>query len=128
MKKTEGWCRNMKWKIKIDPGTLLREGLRFVSAVAGAAAVFGTQLKQELKKAGKKKKGEFTMKKSTVVALLVFLSAVAGALAAGYCYLLKREKELDEYEQMLFSEEYEEDDLPAAEDAEAPKAEEDEEV
>ena len=128
MKKTEGWCRKMKWKIKIDPGTLLREGLRFVSAVAGAAAVFGTQLKQELKKAGKKKKGEFTMKKSTVVALLVFLSAVAGALAAGYCYLLKREKELDEYEQMLFSEEYGEDDLPAAEDAEAPKAEEDEKV
>ena len=128
MKKTEGWCRKMKWKIKIDPGTLLREGLRFVSAVAGAAAVFGTQLKQELKKAGKKKKGEFTMKKSTVVALLVFLSAVAGALAAGYCYLLKREKELDEYEQMLFSEEYEEDDPPAAEDAEAPKAEEDEKV
>ena len=65
------------------------------------------------------------MKKSTLVALLVFLSAVAGALAAGYCYLLKREKELDEYEQMLFSEYYEEDDdaAPAMDDAEQPDEE-----
>ena len=115
----------MKWQIKIDPVDLLRGALRFVSAAVGAAAVFGTQLKRELKKAGKKKKGEFTMKKSTIVALLVFLSAVAGALAAGYCYLLKREKELDEYEQMLFSEDYEEDDdaAPAMDDAEQPDEE-----
>lgn len=55
----------------------------------------------------------------------MFLSAVAGALAAGYCYLLKREKELDEYEQMLFSEDYEEDDdaAPAMDDAEQPDEE-----
>ena len=46
------------------------------------------------------------MKKSTLVALLVFLSAIAGALAAAYFYLARREKELDEYEQMLFSEDY----------------------
>ena len=118
----------MKYRVRIEPGKLLQEGLRTVGAAAGAAAVFGTQLKNELKKAGTKKKGEFTMKKSTVVALLVFLSAVAGALVAGYCYLLKREKELDEYEQMLFSEEYEEDDLPAADEAEEPKADEDEEA
>ena len=50
------------------------------------------------------------MKKSTLVALLVFLSAVAGALAAAYFYLVKREKELDEYEQMLFSEDYDDED------------------
>lgn len=117
----------MKYQIRIEPEKLLRKGLQTAAAAVGAVAVFGTQLKNDLKKAGKKKKGEFTMKKSTVVALLVFLSAVAGALAAGYCYLLKREKELDEYEQMLFSEEYDEDDLPAADDAEAPKAEEDDE-
>ena len=49
-------------------------------------------------------------KKSTLVALLVFLSAVAGALAAAYFYLVKREKELDEYEQMLFSEDYDDED------------------
>ena len=116
----------MKYQLRIEPGKLLREGLKMATAAVGAVAVFGAQLKSELKKKGTKKKGEFTMKKSTV-ALLVFLSAVAGALAAGYCYLLKREKELDEYEQMLFSEEYDEDDLPAADDAEAPKAEEDDE-
>ena len=94
----------MKYQLRIEPGKLLREGLKMATAAVGAVAVFGAQLKSELKKKGTKKKGEFTMKKSTVVALLVFLSAVAGALAAGYCYLLKREKELDEYEQMLFSE------------------------
>ena len=127
MKKTEGTVPGMKYQLRIEPGKLLREGLKMATAAVGAVAVFGAQLKSELKKKGTKKKGEFTMKKSTVVALLVFLSAVAGALAAGYCYLLKREKELDEYEQMLFSEEYDEDDLPAADDAEAPKAEEDDE-
>ena len=45
----------------------------------------------------------------------------AGALGAAYLYLMKREKELDEYEQMLFSEEYEDD------SSEAPEEESDEE-
>lgn len=54
------------------------------------------------------------MKKSTFVSLIVFLSAVAGALAAAYVYLMKRERELDEYEQMLFSEDYEDDSCDCA--------------
>ena len=61
------------------------------------------------------------MKKSTLVALLVFLSAVAGALAAAYFYLVKREKELDEYEQMLFSEDYDEDGCAGCEAGAAPE-------
>ncbi|MDD3429698.1 MAG: hypothetical protein PHG02_06815 [Oscillospiraceae bacterium] len=54
-------------------------------------------------------KGEVTMKKSTFVALLVFLAAVAGALGAAYMYLKQREEELDEYERLLFSEDFSED-------------------
>ncbi|NLW78069.1 MAG: phosphatase [Ruminococcaceae bacterium] len=49
------------------------------------------------------------MKKSTVVALLVALAAVAGILAALYFYVLRRERELDEYEQLLFSEDFDDD-------------------
>ena len=46
------------------------------------------------------------MKKSTCAAILVFFAAVAGALAAVYFYLRRRESELDEYEQLLFSEDF----------------------
>ena len=118
----------MKTQFSLDPYILLTEVTRLATAVVSTASALIRLVRGQRAKALDKMKGEITMKKSTLVALLVFLSAVAGALAAGYCYLLKREKELDEYEQMLFSEEYEEDDLPAAEDAEAPKAEEDEKV
>ena len=43
------------------------------------------------------------MKKSCLVAVITVLAAVAGALAAVAVYLHRREKELDEYEQLLFS-------------------------
>ena len=52
------------------------------------------------------KKEEITMKKSTLVAVVAFLSAIAGALAALFLYLRRREKELYEYEALLFSEEF----------------------
>ncbi len=52
------------------------------------------------------REGEIIMKKSTVVALFVALAAVVGVLAALYLYVLRREKELDEYEQLLFGEDY----------------------
>ena len=42
------------------------------------------------------------MKKSCLVAVITVLAAVAGALAA--VYLHRREKELDEYERLLFGE------------------------
>lgn len=50
------------------------------------------------------------MKKSTFGAVLAFLFAAAGALTAAALYLYRREKELDEYERLLFSDEYDEDD------------------
>ena len=114
----------MKTQFSLDPSILLTEVTRLATAVVSTASALIRLVRGQRAKALDKMKGEITMKKSTLVALLVFLSAVAGALAAGYCYLLKREKELDEYEQMLFSEDYEEDDdAPAMDDAEQPDEE-----
>ena len=59
------------------------------------------------------------MKKSCLVAVIAVLAAVAGALAAVALYLNRREKELDEYERLLFGEddaETEEPEEAAAED------------
>ncbi|OUP05180.1 hypothetical protein B5F36_02500 [Anaerofilum sp. An201] len=64
------------------------------------------------------------MKKSTFAAILVFLAAVAGALAAAYMYIQRREKELDEYEQLLFSEEFNQEVPEDEEEVPAPAAEE----
>lgn len=50
------------------------------------------------------------MKKSTFGAALAFLAAVAGVLTAVALYLYRREKELDEYEKLLFSDEYDDED------------------
>ena len=63
------------------------------------------------------------MKKSTFGAALAFLAAVAGVLTAVALYLYRREKELDEYEQLLFSDEYDDDDdMEPMEDDEEPAA------
>lgn len=59
------------------------------------------------------------MKKSTFAAMLAFLACAVGALTAFAIYLWKRERELAEYEQLLFeagSEEEEDDTLPGAEE------------
>ena len=48
------------------------------------------------------------MKKTTFGAVLAFL--FAAALTAAALYLYHREKELDEYERLLFSDDYEDDD------------------
>ena len=59
------------------------------------------------------------MKKSCLVAVIAVLAAVAGARAAVALYLNRREKELDEYERLLFGEddaETEEPEEAAAED------------
>ena len=50
------------------------------------------------------------MKKSTFGAVLAFLFVAAGALTAAALYLYRREKELDEYERLLFNEDEYEDD------------------
>ncbi len=67
------------------------------------------------------------MKNTTFAAILMFLAAAVGALVAGALYLRRREKELDEYEQLLFSEDFS-DDEESGDDASEPEAEEDEMV
>lgn len=62
------------------------------------------------------------MKQSTFVALVLMLAAAVGALTAAWLYVRRREKELDEYEQLLFSEDLDEEEAPAVEAA-APAAE-----
>ena len=57
------------------------------------------------------------MKKSTFGAVLAFLFAAAGALTAAALYLYHREKELDEYERLLFSDDY--DDFDDEDDTDA---------
>lgn len=104
-----------------------------MAGAAGAALLAGnlgraarsraTQLGDEAIKKYQKKKGVVEMKKSTLITLFVVLAAVAGALGALYMYVLRRERELDEYEQLLFSEDFGDeydDDLDMAEAAEAP--------
>ncbi len=71
------------------------------------------------------------MKKTKYVIIIAALAAIAGALAAVAIYLKRREKNLDEYEQLLFSEEFDDefdavemDELAATEPvAEAPAEE-----
>ena len=67
----------------------------------------------------RKKECTEPMKKSCLIAVIAALAAVAGALAAVAVYLHRREKELDEYERLLFSE-----DDAATVEPEAPAAEE----
>ena len=62
------------------------------------------------------------MKHSTFVAVLLFLAGAVGALTAAWLYIRRREKELDEYEQLLFSEDFDDEEAPA-EEAAAPAAE-----
>lgn len=94
--------------------------------IAGAtgAALFLSNLGNSVRSTAvgptKKSREVLEMRKSTVIALLVALAAVAGVLGALYFYVLRREKELDEYEQLLFSEDFNDDELE-------PEADEDEE-
>ena len=67
----------------------------------------------------RKKECTEPMKKSCLIAVIAALAAVAGALAAVAVYLHRREKELDEYERLLFVE-----DDAATVEPEAPAAEE----
>ncbi len=64
------------------------------------------------------------MKKTTFGAVLAFLFAAAGALTAAALYLYHREKELDEYERLLFSDDYDDEDSTTYENIPSAPAEE----
>lgn len=66
-------------------------------------------------------KEDIVMKKSTFAAILAFLAMAVGALTAYALYLRKREKELNEYEELLFDGGWDDE-----EDEEAPAAKEEE--
>ena len=64
-----------------------------------------TSHRHDLKKRrGRKKESAQPMKKSCLIGVIAVLAAVAGALVAVAVYLRRREKELDEYERLLFGE------------------------
>ncbi len=62
------------------------------------------------------------MKKSTFAAILCSSPPLPGALTAAYMYLRRREAELDEYEQLLFSEDFSHEEPAAEETAAADEA------
>lgn len=66
------------------------------------------------------------MKKSTFGVALAFIAAAAGVLTAVALYLRRREKELDEYERLLYSdndfEDEDEDTIYEPIETEEPKA------
>ena len=71
----------------------------------------------------RKKECTEPMKKSCLIAVITALAAVAGELAAEAVYQHRREKELDEYERLLFGEDDAETVAPeAAEEAPAEDA------
>jgi flagellar basal body-associated protein FliL len=94
---------------------------RTASVRTGNGPIFHTKEAQK-----RKKESAGTMKKSYLVAVIAVLAAVAGALAAVAVYLYRREKELDEYEDLLFGEdedEAEDEDDASADGKEAEEAE-----
>lgn len=98
-------------------GLLRRRIVKKAARLAPAAAVAGRLwrrgrvLRRSVHTAfhPKERKDVVTMKKSTFAAIIALLAAIAGALGAAFFYLRRREEELDEYEQLLFSEDYSEE-------------------
>jgi hypothetical protein len=95
--------------------------LKRLSELVFCVTLWKNQVKQRF---NQKKESAEPMRKSYLVAIIAALAAVAGALAAVAVYLYRREKELDEYEDLLFGddEEADEEEKPAEEKAE-PEAE-----
>lgn len=96
--------------------TLLKLSLKMLGGLASVLGLMHklARTKREIKKKLCRKKESTKMKKTTLIAIVAALAAVAGALVAIAVYLRRREKELDEYEKLLFSEEFE-DETPAEE-------------
>ena len=102
--------------------TRLALGAAQTALAAGEACRTGKKIEKRVREALRPQKEDvITMKKSTFAAILVFFAAIAGALTAAYMYLRRREAELDEYEQLLFSEDFSHEE-PAAEETAAATA------
>ena len=102
--------------------TRLALGAAQTALAAGEAYRTGKKIEKRVREALRPQKEDvITMKKSTFAAILVFFAAIAGALTAAYMYLRRREAELDEYEQLLFSEDFSHEEPAAEESADAPQ-------
>ena len=105
---------------KLLPGVLL----------AGKVLAGGAKAKRKLRKMKKtldrmvhpaqQKEELIMMKKTTFGAILAMLACAVGALTAAALYLRRREKELDEYEELLFGEDFN-DEVPEEAPADAPE-------
>ena len=98
---------------------LVKLSLHMLSAMWKAAEFLlrVSRWKNKLKhRFDRKKECTEPMKKSCLIAVVAVLAAVAGALGAVAIYLRRREKELDEYERLLFGE----DDAATVEDTAEP--------
>ncbi len=98
---------------------LVKLSLHMLSAMWKAAELLlrVSRWKNKLKhRFDRKKECAKPMKKSCLIAVVAVLAAVAGALGAVAVYLRRREKELDEYERLLFGE----DDAATVEDTAEP--------
>ena len=102
--------------------TRLALGAAQTALAAGEAYRTGKKIKRVREALRPQKEDVITMKKSTFAAILVFFAAIAGALTAAYMYLRRREAELDEYEQLLFSEDFSHEEPAAEETAAADEA------
>src|SRR5699024_7247527 len=103
-------------KLSVHMLTALSWGLRLLLRLADRYHDLKKRLARE-------KESARPMKKSCLIAVIAALAAVAAALAAVAVDLRRREKELDEYERLLFGED---EAIPAdAEDAAEPAAGED---
>lgn len=99
---------------------LVKLSLHMLSAMWKAAELLlrVSRWKNKLKhRFDRKKECAEPMKKSCLIAVIATLAAIAGALAAVAVYLRRREKELDEYERLLFGEDKAEPADAPAEDA-----------
>ena len=99
---------------------LVKLSLHMLSAMWKAAEFLlrVSRWKNKLKhRFDRKKECAEPMKKSCLIAVIATLAAIAGALAAVAVYLRRREKELDEYERLLFGEDKAEPADAPAEDA-----------
>ena len=98
---------------------LVKLSLHMLSAMWKAAELLlrVSRWKNKLKhRFDRKKECAEPMKKSCLIAVVAVLAAVAGALGAVAVYLRRREKELDEYERLLFGK----DDAATVEDTAEP--------
>ena len=87
--------------IEALPGLLTTAGQIYIASRSVPAS---TQKSRQPARRRKTKQEDLVMKKSTLIAIIAGLSAIAGALGAMFLYLRRREAELDEYEHLLSSE------------------------